>query len=490
MPKKQLVHYLRARMKNYLDQTIGFTFLLLVLLVSLSLVPEGTLIDGFSIRRMDIFSEIRQEGSTPMVDEKGAPSGDTLEFVVEDTVATLTPDSTTLGTAVQAPMPAKDSLTFGGALEDYSFDQKGFDAFFAAIDSIKNGRTVRIAWYGDSFVEGDILIGDLRDTLQTMWGGRGVGFVPITSEVAQFKRTLKHQFRGWNAFSIIKKSEFRPLLGINGYAYQPKPDASLIYEGASYFHNTRSWTDLKLFYTAPNGGAFDLEFQDKTIKHEVLAAKNSQLGVWKWSGNYPGLQYVRFVFPENNELLLYGATLESGPGIYIDNFSIRGNSGGPLKLLKPDFIRQFDAHQRYDVVILQVGLNAVTNTLNNIRWYQAELERTYTHLRACFPGKPILIVSVGDRGGKIGTELATMRGVPAIVDMQRDLARRHGFLFYDLYRGMGGPGSMIRMSMQRPRLANTDYTHLTHEGGRVVGLMMANIFMNEQKRWRQEKNLR
>ena len=112
-------------------------------------------------------------------------------------------------------------------------------------------------------------------------------------------------------------------------------------------------------------------------------------------------------------------------------------------MIKPDVAQQFDRYQKYDLIVLQVGLNAVTNSLNNIKWYQAELDRTFSHLSACFPDRPILIVSVGDRANKIGTELKTMRSVPAIVAMQRDLARKHGFLFYDLYFGMGGPGSIM-----------------------------------------------
>ena len=40
------------------------------------------------------------------------------------------------------------------------------------------GEPVRIAFMGDSFVEGDILTADLRESLQETFGGGGVGFVP------------------------------------------------------------------------------------------------------------------------------------------------------------------------------------------------------------------------------------------------------------------------------------------------------------------------
>jgi hypothetical protein len=49
---------------------------------------------------------------------------------------------------------------------------------------------------------------------------------------------------------------------------------------------------------------------------------------------------------------------------------------------------------------------------------------------------------------------------------------------------MGGPGSIIQLAHQKPRLANTDYTHLTHEGGKVIGLMFAKLFLEEQAKWR------
>lgn len=474
--------------KNYTGQVLLLTILVLILLTGLSLLPGGIALGELELRKMDIFADVRDSipaDIPPPIME--VPPPDTTEYFPLDTLVNTPQDSATAAAQAEAAriIPPKDSVSYGKIIEDYSYDQHGLSRFFMAVDSISKGRTVRIAWYGDSFVEGDILIGDLRDSLQTAWGGAGVGFVPITSEVAQFKRTLKHDFKGWTAFSIIKKSENRPRLGLSGYAYQPEPDARVHYEGARYFKHTDRWNQVRLFYTAQSNLSFSWQNGSETPHLETLPEK-TDLGVWKWLNN-SGSSAFTFKFPETTGLLAYGATLESGPGIYIDNFSVRGNSGGPLKLLDPAFVRQFDAIQKYDLIVLQVGLNAVTNSLNNIHWYEAELDRTFKHLKACFPGKPILIVSVGDRGCKVGTEIVTMRGVPAIVQMQRNLARKHGLLFFDLFWGMGGPNTMPRLAYHRPRLANTDYTHLTHEGGKVVGIMFAKLFLQERTQW-QTKN--
>ncbi len=474
-------------MKNYLSQTIVLLLLFLLLLVGLSFVPEDFTVAGFPLRRMDIFADARRPAGHPdTTDVEILPDSSayfppdslsTIDTVARDSLASLPP----------TPLPPVDTAYFGNTIEDYTFDRDDLSRFYAAVDSIRDGRTVRIAWYGDSFVEGDILIGDLRDSLQSLWGGNGVGFVPITSEVAQFKRTLVHRFENWTTFSIIKKNPANPPLGINGFAYQPRGVGFVHYEGAKYFRHTQSWSQVRLFYAADQDHAFVWQNKDNPPREDVLPGHPGRISVWKWGLPQSDIRAFAMRFPENNGLLVYGASLESGPGIYIDNFSVRGNSGGPLHLIHPPVVRQFDAYQHYDLVIIQVGLNAVTNTTTNVKWYQAELDRVFDHLRACFPGRPILVISVGDRADKVNGELATMRGVPAIVAMQRNMARKHGFLFYDLFHGMGGYGSIIGLANHKPMLANKDYTHLTHDGGRVVGRMFVRLFMAEQTKWRTQK---
>lgn len=468
-------------MKNYLSQALGLAILVLLMITGLSLVPENFPIGDFHLRKMDILADVRSDRPAAPPEPEIAP--DSLQYAPEDTLALAIADSAE--TLHPAPFPAKDSASFGKMIEDYTFDQQGLGRLFKAVDSIRYGRAVRLAWYGDSFVEGDILIGDMRDSLQSAWGGNGVGFVPVTSEVARFKRTVTHNFSGWDSYSIVKKNGAHPPFGIDGHAYRPRADARIRYDGLKYFKHTQQWSKTRLFYTDSAGSAVFYRLNGSPGELRRLPASGG--AVRQLELDQPGVNTAEFQFTDPSGLVVYGTSLEDGAGFYIDNFSVRGNSGGPLKLMRPEFIRQFDRYQKYDLVIIQVGLNAVTNSLTNIRWYQAELDRTFDHLRECFPDKPVLVISVGDRAGKSGDELATMRGVPAIVSMQRDLARKHGFLFYDLFRGMGGPGSIINLANHKPMLANKDYTHLTHEGGRVIGCMFARLFLDEQAKWKGSK---
>lgn len=459
-------------MKNYLGQSLGLVFLVFLLLTGLSLLPDNLALDGIPIRKMDILSDIRAS------DGKLVPDTVAVEFSLDTAQANNRTDDTLAIRFV-------DAALWGWVLEDYTPEQQGLRRFFSAIDSIRSHkRTVRVAFFGDSFVEGDILLGDLRDTLQTLWGGSGVGYVPITSEVARFKRTLVHRYEKWNTYSITKNHQSRQPFGINGFVYRPQPHAFVHYEGADYFHHTSRWGRLRLFYRADSSAAFVWQNADMPPRTDTLPATSGLLGTWDWTPTQGAIRAFAFRFDEpDSNLILYGASLESGPGFYLDNFSVRGNTGGRLKLIEPALARQFDAVQRYDLIVVQLGLNAVTDKMDNLRWYESELDQTFAHLRKCFPGKPILIISVADRAGKVDGEIATLPSVPAIADMQRGLALKHGFLFYDLFRGMGGPGAMIIFAEKsHPSLANRDYTHLTHEGGKMLGHKFAKLFLDEKKK--------
>ena len=63
-------------------------------------------------------------------------------------------------------------------IEDYSDStMRGMTRFYQALDELaKAPRPVRIAYFGDSFIEADILTADLREMLQQKYGGCGVGF--------------------------------------------------------------------------------------------------------------------------------------------------------------------------------------------------------------------------------------------------------------------------------------------------------------------------
>ncbi|MDE6569545.1 MAG: hypothetical protein K2K43_02860, partial [Alistipes sp.] len=64
-------------------------------------------------------------------------------------------------------------------------------------------RPVRIAFLGDSFIEGDILTADLRERLQLAYGGGGTGFAPMASPLTAYRRSVKTASKGWTSYHIM-----------------------------------------------------------------------------------------------------------------------------------------------------------------------------------------------------------------------------------------------------------------------------------------------
>src|SRR5258705_6549919 len=78
-------------------------------------------------------------------------------------------------------------LAYDLKIIDFGNDSTGLQKFNASLcETAGHRKRTRIAYFGDSQVEGDLVTSELRALLQGKFGGKGVGFVPITSVVAGF----------------------------------------------------------------------------------------------------------------------------------------------------------------------------------------------------------------------------------------------------------------------------------------------------------------
>src|SRR5262245_44146680 len=76
--------------------------------------------------------------------------------------------------------------------------RSSLENFLSKLHDLKTGKKkkVRIAYFGDSMIEGDLLTQTLRKLLQQSFGGSGVGFVPITSQVSKFRQSVMDNYSG------------------------------------------------------------------------------------------------------------------------------------------------------------------------------------------------------------------------------------------------------------------------------------------------------
>ena len=69
---------------------------------------------------------------------------------------------------------------------------------------------------------------------------------------------------------------------------------------------------------------------------------------------------VRITFYKSDSIPIYGVSSGERQGVYVDNFSSRGNSGLPISLFNVDLMNRFDdALGGYDLIVLHFGANVL-----------------------------------------------------------------------------------------------------------------------------------
>jgi lysophospholipase L1-like esterase len=364
--------------------------------------------------------------------------------------------------------------------EDFSPDRNSLVPFFKALNEIKKGKGKgRIAFFGDSFIEGDIFCADVRNALQDIFGGKGVGFVPITSEVAQFRTTIGHTFSGFNTFSLSRKEAFDEPLGVGGYCFTAGEENDVTYTVSSKYKPSNLFRNIKLFYTSPEKTNFTYRLSNGVINVIKVAASDQLQQKVLSEVNSTS---ASFNFPASDTIKLYGVSFEDSTGIYVDNFGMRGNSGLGLARITDSMNRQFNHFQDYRLIILQYGLNVVSTDNEDFSWYVNPMINVVNRLKSCYPEASILLMSVSDRSNKIGGKFQTMKSIPLFVEAQREIARKSQIAFFNLFEAMGGENSMVAFVDSNPSLANKDYTHLNFLGGRrVAGVFVDSLILEYQK---------
>jgi hypothetical protein len=450
--------------KNYIKYPFYLTGLVVIFLLLLNFVPEDV-INRFNIRQIDILSDIRK---------------DTAVFENAESLPFLLPP---------LPPPKQDIPCPQGMVcfEDFSEEKNGLDNFFKALDS-KPDKPARVAFFGDSYIEGDIFCADLRRFLQSEYGGKGVGIVMPTSNVSSFRKTVKHSFNSWNSHSILDSKDYSKM-GISGYYFNPCVNSWVKYSGVNLPH-LEYVEQASLLYLLTEGEA-TVSYQINGDKTGETVRLKASPRVSKYDVNNDSIGTIQFNFPTTNQnFYVYGVSLQDKSGVIVDNFSLRGAPGTSLKYLPENILKQTDSLLSYDLIILQYGLNVMSANRTNYSSYQQGMQETVEYLKQCFPKSSILLLSVGDRSMRKNSEYVTMPGVPALVSHQQTVCAETGIVFWNLFDAMGGSGSMAEMVNTKPPRANKDYTHLNFEGGKYLGEILFNSLVFEKKRYEKMRKKR
>lgn len=457
---------------NPLRNTLLLCLSVLLVLGLLSQIPDFW-VGKFHFRQVDLLADVRVRYD--QIDEP-VPVNLTAEEVVA-----LQLDSA----AKEIQSACRPGIT---CVEDFSPDSTGLDNFLRALHKLKNkGRPVRIAFYGDSFIEGDVFCGAFRDTLQSIFGGRGVGFVPITSHVTGFRNTIRHEFDNWKTYSIIspRDSSLSLDLGPAGYCFKPGDENWVEYR-VSKQRYLREFSVMKLYYKNPGKATMYYTVNDTLLNTSILKS-STHLREWKYED--PKARTITYEFEDADSLEVYGASFESNEGIFVDNFSMRGNSGVALDNIPDRLFKEFNQYRDYKLIFLQYGLNVIREDSSRYGWYAKKMIKVIEKLKKDFPKASFVLLSVSDRSTNTDGSYRTARGIPALRNTQRYIAKETGIVFWDLYEAMGGEDSMVKFVSSQPALAAKDYTHLTFKGGKKLAGSLVKSLLHELEEYEKRNAL-
>ena len=437
--------------KNKLNHTVWLTLCVLSALLLLHALP-GLQWGGHTLRRVDLLSDVRP-----------------VKTVVEEADTLLPPPPKV------KPVFVDTCRTGMTCVEDYSDSTlRGMVPFYRALDELADRpRSVRIAYLGDSFIEADILTADLREMLQQRYGGRGVGFVPVTSATNQFRPTVRHDFKGWESHQATDSLGFdRRLQGLSGQYFLPKQGAYVELRGQKeYASLLDTCRRASIFFQVHAGGRLTLSAQvnrGATLTRTFFPADSlQQMAVEGRIGS------VRWTVEQADSTVFYGAVMDGAEGIVLDNFSLRATTGLSLRRIPMETLRQFNALRPYDLIVLQYGLNVANEQVRDYTYYAVGMKPVIDSLKLAFPDAGILVVGVGDRDYKDEDGmLRTLPCIKSLVRYQQNMAADNAVAFWNLYEAMGGEASMARLVEAKPAQANLDYTHINFHGGKyLAGLL-------------------
>jgi lysophospholipase L1-like esterase len=384
-----------------------------------------------------------------------------------------------------------DSLTI---TDNAGSTRHGMTQFFEALKNIKTKKKVRIAWFGDSMVEGDLITQDLRYLLQKQFGGAGVGIVPITSVTAGFRQTVQHTFsENWTNKNLLDPFSINDMLGITGFVFKPQLQTKI--DSNKVDNNNYSWVKYKgsrqkgldqfykarLFYgQTENNSVVNVNVNNGAEKTNITLDGKKLVNTMDYSSTTP-FKDIKFTFLNQSQLPVYAVSLESDTGVIVDNLSFRGNSGLPLTKIPESILQGFDEENKYDLIILQYGMNAVSPTAKDYHWYHQGLSRMIKHIQKSFPNAAILFVGVPDKGFNQDGQYITNPGVPFVVEAEKQVAQENGIAFWNLFEAMGGFNSMVKWADADTSLANKDYTHFNFRGASKVARMLYKELDKEYK---------
>lgn len=484
-----------SKPKDYFWHSVLFIYALACSLVLLYYLPEELL--GHRLKRLDLLGQLREEKDDeyksllaelkvkprsrtslnvrPQKTKSSSTSAENTGIWLDSSATINRRESVqdSLNSSQQEADQTENDLT---PIQDFSSNQKALDHFYRALNQANSGRLgrpVRVAFLGDSFIEGDILTAPLRNLLQSRWGGSGVGWMPMSSQVSGFRNSIQHHNKGWGERTLLDSKGVSHLLTARNFI-----PASGNWVQYTLPKGKRAFNQATLYYSsqAERSVALRLDTLNQTY---TLPNTHGELQAYTFPSHLASQLQMKIL--GDGAFISYGIALEASEGITLDNYSLRGSSGLVLGQISDALSRSYASMRPYDLIILEYGLNVASSHQTNYSSWSKQMSKVISKVRSYYPEASLLLIGVSDRAERTENGMRTMPGIIAMHRTQEELAQSHGLAFWSLLRAMHTLGGIEAMT--RNNLASKDYTHVSHSGGNKLANMLYDALLAEKEHY-------
>ena len=363
--------------------------------------------------------------------------------------------------------------------------------FFLALTALEQNRghgPIRILQIGDSHTANDSFSGRLRERLQGRFGATGRGWLPAGIPYKYFQpRLVSVSESGWRHLRPSDAGE-KPPLGLDAVAaIAAEPDAHMTLTSSDPNGFDRVAIE---FIAGPRGQPLTVQVDQNAPVRIATSAPKVLVRRSELLLRRPGHQAELAVSGSPAAEVLGWTVERREKGIIYENHGSVGATIGLLDKLSPAAVSFELADRKPGLLVVAFGTNEGFRDELNLTDYATHFRAAVAGLAKKARGTAVLVIGPPDGNrrpaecsgdaachadGTVNGGSCVWAAPPKLAEVraiQRRIAIRQGWAFWDWAAAMGGSCAIDEWLRQDPPLAMPDHVHLSKAGYAVAADML------------------